>query len=157
MKRIKDTSAYKELQDIMSIQVAGNFVSRLRAAGVPATRLDEISRDICYDIASAISAIGKLELPETSAPLPQQEDRIGNTAGAEEQTGETGIKEERDGEPGANEPVIKVDEPLPQEEKTDPITVHHPEPELGKRYHVEGVLTQEQILRILNAEKPGRH
>ena len=74
MTQFKETVAFEDLQRIIGNEIAGAFLARLKEFNVPDDRLRQVSEDICYDIASAINAVGDIEIPDADQPGDIQEE-----------------------------------------------------------------------------------
>ena len=132
--QFKDIAAFENLKMELSNEIAGNFAARLKEAGMSDAELNELTDNVCYDIASAISTIGDLDIPSTdniSAVMEEKTDDISNM-----------LQEKTD------------DISAMLQEKTNEIDGFNEVSKEQVQHHVEGVLTQDKILQILNAAKP---
>ena len=123
MTQFKETSAFENLQTVLSDEIAANFVARLKEVGVPDEKLGEVTDNICYDISSAINIIGDFQLSSKELPPPVVEEVTMD-----------GLEFE-----------LELDEDVtPALQQTQPQQPQH---------QVEGVLSQADILRILGSSK----
>jgi hypothetical protein len=142
--KFKDMDAFEDLKTELSNDIAKNFVARLKEAGIPDEKLNEVTADVCYDVSSVINAVGDLDIPASNdttevpektsndiyAMLLEKSDDI--TAMLEEKTDNfTTMLEEKTHEESGEE-----DGNSDQEE-----------------YQDDGIMTQEKILQILKAAK----
>ncbi|MCW8963468.1 MAG: hypothetical protein OQL16_06690 [Gammaproteobacteria bacterium] len=111
MTQFKETPAFEDLQRIVSNEVAGIYLARLKEFGVPEEQLRQLAEEICYDIASAMNKMTDFEIP-----------------GADQLSG---IHEEKTDEIDHS----GTDKLAFMEEKTDEI--HHPEPATGDMAFLE--------------------
>ena len=63
MTQFKETDAFEELQQKVSLQLAGVILARLKEIGVPEEKLEQVSDDICEDLAAELFEIGQYEVP----------------------------------------------------------------------------------------------
>jgi hypothetical protein len=142
--KFKDMNAFEDLKTELSNEIAKNFIARLRDSGVSDEKLNEVTDNVCYDVASVINAVGDLDIPASTniaevpektyddlyAMLLEKSDDI--TAMLEEKTDNfTAMLQEKTHE------NIEVEDGNSNQEE----------------YQVDGVMTQEKILQILNAAK----
>ena len=131
MTQLKDTAAFEDLQRIICNEIAGVYLARLKEIGVPGDRLEQVSYDICYDIVSATKTIGEFEIPCTDILTVMHEEKTDNIT----------------------LPAASNDEIDFSEERTDRIVEEVTEIQDQPSHHVEGVLSREKVLQILNAQK----
>ena len=113
MTQFKEINAFDNLQKVLSDEIAGNFIARLKEIGVPDEKLAEVTDNICYDIASAINTIGDFEVPTTELPAATVDEIM------------------------EDDLEFELEEDLP--------------PSPAARQQVKGVLSQDEILKILHS------
>jgi hypothetical protein len=72
--QFKETVAFEDLQRIISNEIAGVYLARLKEFNVPDDRLRQVAEDICYDIASAMNAVRDFEIPDADQSEGMQEE-----------------------------------------------------------------------------------
>gem|GEM_PF-4632043 len=170
MTQFKETAAYEDLQRMIGNEIAGVYLARLKEFGVPDDRLRQVSEDICYDIASVMNTVGDFEMPEVDQShvlsektdefeLPESnmnamellEEKTDELDLTEEPTDDMVLQEERTDELELLEE--STDKMAFQEERTDELGLMSTDSDEPRLHKVEGVLSQNEILKILDAAK----
>lgn len=185
--KFKETPAFEDLQKIVGHDIAGIYLARLKEYGVPEDKLLKVAEEICYDVASALTKLQDFEVPTVAlpAPAPVQEARPApaqeakpevvvspekelteepdpdanpvNTRSTEEKTDDLGqpdISLESTDE--FELPDLDSDELAFLEEKTDRFERTDKQNQPAPRA-VKGVLSQAEILKILNSAQTASH
>ena len=159
--QFKETDAYKDLQSKICNEIAGVFLGRLKEIGVADSQLQQVSDDIGYDIASAMSEIGSYEIPGADHFLDALEEKNRKIASLEAMVKQVVALEAKVNEITARK--VKVKQMAAQEAKANNMAILEERTdknialEEGMKDRplprVEGVLSQDKILSILNAAK----
>jgi len=169
--QFKETVAFEDLQRIIGNEIAGVYLARLKEFSVPDDRLRQVAEDICYDIASAMNSVGDFEIPGADQPGGIEEEKTDEIEQSEPDAGDLAFMEETTDKVGQPEPAtedlalleetteefelpeLSVDGQSFLVEKTDEIGLKNVKSDDLLLQPVAGVLSQNEILKILDAAK----
>ena len=143
-------------------EIAAIYLGRLKELGVPDERLRQVAEDICYDIAAAMNKIRDFDIPEpdpvvkiveVAKPPPAEEKVVKKIEKPESSSPGSAILEENTGDFELPDLSANDDFFL---EKTDDYNVSEESAASNDSQPTrpaEGVLSPDEILKILNAAK----